>query len=163
MTVAAFLLKIHFHFDFITQHIVTFPCKGSSNLGARRWVSTVMIRVMTCKKKKEFHKELGVQPRLAWALLLITTLPSLTLRTNSFPAELQFTGCGWCSDMSLAHSRGVGRKGPAGRSWPWWCIMKWEFPEGKGCAESPLAFCFRFTINKAMNERETYVGYITLK
>lgn len=32
-----------------------------------------------------------------------------------------------------------------------WRAMKWEFQE---CVDSPLAFCFHFTIDRAMNERE---------
>lgn len=34
--VAVFVLQIHFHSDFIIQNNVTFPCKGYSNLEARR-------------------------------------------------------------------------------------------------------------------------------
>lgn len=144
------VLPLELYFDFLIQHSVTFSWKGCFNLGTKRWVSIIIIRVMTSKKKKRIAERVAAGC-LTVLLLIIPCHPSFW-KTNSFSAELQFTGGGRWPRVSFTQSKHMRRSGSSCWSWPWWSAVKREFQE---CSEeSPLAFCFHFTINRAMNGRE---------
>ena len=100
-------LPLELHYDFLIQHSVTFSWKGCFNLGTKRWVSIILIRVMTSKKKKKKRIAERVSGcRLSdWVLLLIIPCHPSFWKTNSFSAELQFTGGGGWPRASFTQSK----------------------------------------------------------